>query len=246
MKGMLPKIRAAFWILVCVTAQASSFATGEAAQGTTPPSRDPLAGTSWRLVRFEGGDGSVLAPDDRSKYTIELDAKGGVAARIDCNRGHGTWTSSGANQLRFGPMALTRAACPPGSLHDQIVKQWGNIRSYVIKDGHLFLSLMADGGIYEFEPAGEAQGAFRSPVPSRGPDTWTCASGGASSDTLRVTFYETEPAMVLLERGGATRPAFQVRAASGARYEGEGVLFWEARGQATLNWMGVESTCRPG
>jgi hypothetical protein len=26
------------------------------------------------------------------------------------------------------------------------------IRSYVTKDGHLFLSLMADGGIYEFEP----------------------------------------------------------------------------------------------
>jgi hypothetical protein len=32
------------------------------------------------------------------------------------------------------------------------VTQWGNIRSYVVKDGHLFLSLMADGGIYEFEP----------------------------------------------------------------------------------------------
>jgi hypothetical protein len=27
------------------------------------------------------------------------------------------------------------------------------VRSYVIKDGHLFLSLMADGGAYEFEPA---------------------------------------------------------------------------------------------
>jgi para-nitrobenzyl esterase len=49
-------------------------------------------------------------------------------------------------------MALTRAMCPPGSLHDQIVKQWGNIRSFVIRDGRLFLSLMADGGIYEFEP----------------------------------------------------------------------------------------------
>ena len=42
--------------------------------------------------------------------------------------------------------------CPPGSLHDQIVKQWGNVRSFVIKEGHLFLSLTADGGIYEFEP----------------------------------------------------------------------------------------------
>jgi para-nitrobenzyl esterase len=52
----------------------------------------------------------------------------------------------------FGSLALTRATCPVGSLHDQIVKQWTYIRSYVTKDGHLFLSLMADGGIYEFEP----------------------------------------------------------------------------------------------
>ena len=32
-----------------------------------------------------------------------------------------------------------------------MVKQWPFVRSYVIKNGHLFLSLMADGGIYEFE-----------------------------------------------------------------------------------------------
>jgi len=43
--------------------------------------------------------------------------------------------------------------CLPGSLHDHIVRQWGNVRSFVIRDRHLFLSLMADGGIYEFEPA---------------------------------------------------------------------------------------------
>jgi para-nitrobenzyl esterase len=75
-----------------------------------------------------------------------------VAARIDCNRGRGTWKSSGSSEISFGPLAVTRAMCPPGSLHDQIVKQWDNIRSYVIRDTHLFLALMADGGIYEFEP----------------------------------------------------------------------------------------------
>jgi para-nitrobenzyl esterase len=41
--------------------------------------------------------------------------------------------------------------CPPGSLHDQIVKQLPFIRSYLIREGHLFLSLMADGGTYEYE-----------------------------------------------------------------------------------------------
>ena len=111
-----------------------------------------LEGTSWQLIRFEGGDGQILTPDDRSKYTIEFRAGGQLSARIDCNRGRGTWTSDGPNQLRFGPLALTRAKCPARSLHDQIVKQWDNIRSYVIRDTHLFLALMADGGIYEFEP----------------------------------------------------------------------------------------------
>ena len=112
-----------------------------------------LGGTSWQLVKFQGGDGAVLAPDDRSKYTLAFAADGVVNARIDCNRGRGGWKSAGPSQIEFGPMAITRAMCPPGSLHDQIVKQLPHVRSYVMKDGRLFLSLMADGGIYEFEPA---------------------------------------------------------------------------------------------
>jgi uncharacterized lipoprotein YbaY len=42
--------------------------------------------------------------------------------------------------------------CPDMKLHDRIAKDWTAVRSYLIKDGNLFLSLMADGGIYEFEP----------------------------------------------------------------------------------------------
>ena len=112
-----------------------------------------LGGTSWQLVKFQGGDGAVLTPDDRSKYTLAFAADGVVRARIDCNRGNGGWKSSAPEQLELGPMAITRAQCPPGSLHDQIVKQLPYVRSYVMKDARLFLSLMADGGIYEFEPA---------------------------------------------------------------------------------------------
>lgn len=119
-----------------------------------PPQEAPggLGGTSWQLVRFQGGDDKVLVPDDKAKYTIAFGADGVVNARIDCNRGRGAWNSPGKNQLQFGPLALTRAMCPPGSLHDHIVKQWAFIRSYVIRDGRLFVSLMADGGIYEWEP----------------------------------------------------------------------------------------------
>lgn len=123
------------------------------------PSSDPgaaaseLAGTSWQLVRFQGNDDTALTPDDGSKYTIAFGADGRVAVRIDCNRGTGTWTSAGPSLVRFGPLALTRAMCPPGSLHDRIVRDWEYFRTYVLQDGHLFLDLMADGGTYEFEPA---------------------------------------------------------------------------------------------
>lgn len=130
-------------------AQASEPATGSQAP---PAAAASLAGTSWQLVRFEGGDGTVLLPDDSSKYTLEFGADGNVAVRLDCNRGRGTWKEPQPGALELGPLALTRAACPPGSLHDQIARHWTYVRSYVTRNGHLHLSLMADGGIYEFEP----------------------------------------------------------------------------------------------
>jgi heat shock protein HslJ/membrane-bound inhibitor of C-type lysozyme len=221
-------------------AAAALLALGGSALGQTAGPA-PLAGTSWQLVRFQEGDDTIVTPDDGSRYTLTFARDGTVTTRIFCNRGRGTWTSSGPNRLEFGPLVLTRAFCGPPSMHDRIVKHWSAIRSYVLRDGRLFLSLFADGGIYEFQPAAAAPGPFKTPVTVRGTVTFSC--GG--TETLRATFYQTQPAMVLLERGGVTRVAFQVTAASGARYEGDGVLFWEARRQATLNWMGVESVCKP-
>jgi para-nitrobenzyl esterase len=118
-----------------------------------PGQQAGLGGTSWQLVKFQGGDDTLLRPDDKSKYTLAFGADGRLSARIDCNRGSGAWKSPEKGRLELGPMAITRAMCPPGSLHDRMLRQLPFVRSYIIKDGHLFLSLMADGGIYEFEPA---------------------------------------------------------------------------------------------
>src|SRR5262249_21691650 len=86
-----------------------------------------------------------------AEYTVAFASDGSVSVRIDCNRGHGTWTSAGPKQLEFGPLALTRAMCPPAPLNDRIVRDWQSIHSYILKSGHLVLSLKADGGTYEFE-----------------------------------------------------------------------------------------------
>lgn len=85
-----------------------------------------LEGTSWQLVKFQRSDKTTRTPDAREKHTIELGHGGRLTACIDCNRGRGTWTSSGPNQIQFGPLALRRAKCPAGSMHDHIVRQWAS------------------------------------------------------------------------------------------------------------------------
>jgi len=139
------------FILIC---------TGEAlVQGAAQNSTPGLTGHTWQLIAFHGSDGNTLTSDVRNKYTIALADDGSVVTRIDCNRGRGTWKSEAPNQLTFGPMALTRAMCPPAPLTDRLPMDWSNVRSYTIKDGHLFLSLMANSGTYEFEPEPPASDA---------------------------------------------------------------------------------------
>jgi heat shock protein HslJ len=120
---------------------------------------DGLGGTSWRLVEIVSMDDNVYAPGDRAMYTLNLQADGTAALQAGCNRGTGTWTSESAGQLRFGPIAATRAVCPPGSLSKRYLTQFQWVRSYVMKDGHLYLATLADGSIIEFEPAGIAPAA---------------------------------------------------------------------------------------
>ena len=122
-------------------------------------SDNSLAGTSWRLVDFQSMDDAIetVRPEDPSLYTMQLNNDGSVNMRLNCNRARGTWSaepsSAGTSgSFTFGPLAMTRALCPPPSLDEKIAAQSNFIRTYLLKDGKLHLSLMADGGIYTWEP----------------------------------------------------------------------------------------------
>lgn len=115
-------------------------------------SASELNGTAWRLIKISSMDDSVFQPEDNSNYTLSFNAEGQVAIQADCNRGAGGWTSESASQLGFSAIAATRAMCPPESLSDRYLSQFEWVRSYVLRDGHLFLATMADGAIIEFEP----------------------------------------------------------------------------------------------
>jgi para-nitrobenzyl esterase len=113
---------------------------------------DPLAGSRWQLDSIEYMDDTTFRPDDSAKYTLEFDAAGMVGMQADCNRLRGSYAYTAPSGLEFGALMSTRAACPPESLYNRVVKDMPFVRSFVIKDGRLHLALMADGGIYNYSP----------------------------------------------------------------------------------------------
>ena len=124
-----------------------------------PAADNPLAGTSWRLVEIQSMDDATgsVEPEDRSSFTMQLNEDGSVSMVLDCNRANGSWTAEPSadesnGRFEFGPLATTKALCPPPNLDEQIAAQARYIRGYLLRDGRLYLSLMADGGIWVWEP----------------------------------------------------------------------------------------------
>jgi len=141
------RIMLAFATLVIVFALLTSAVAQRSTGG------NELNGTSWQLVKFQGPDERTVTVDDKSKYTIKFGGDGRVVARVDCNRASSTWKVTAKGELKFGSWSRTTAKCGPGSLHDEIVTEGADVRSFTIKDGHLFLSGMQGGGYYELEPS---------------------------------------------------------------------------------------------
>lgn len=130
-------------------ASAAGSGTGALSQ---PDGLSFLPGRTWQLVEIVSMNDEVAAPKDRSLYTIVFKSDGTAHIQADCNRGTGSWASSSPGKLEFSEIAATMAMCSPDSLHDPFMALFPYVRSYVVKDGHLFLATMADGSISEFEP----------------------------------------------------------------------------------------------
>ena len=117
----------------------------------------PLAGTDWQLVHFQSMDDAIgtIRPADPSLFTMRLNADGTVNMRLDCNRANGTWSAEGggdSGSFSFGRLAVTRALCAPPNLDERIARDSEYVRTFLLRDGRLHLSLMADAGIYTWEP----------------------------------------------------------------------------------------------
>jgi heat shock protein HslJ len=133
---------------------------------TPGPSGRPaptLEGTQWQLEVLTSMSDEVppARPPSPAAYTLNFQPGGRLLLRLDCNRGQSTWQAGAASSdspgrrsgsLSFGPLATTRAACPPGSLEPRLLRELPAVRSFVLENGRLHLSLMADGGIQTWAP----------------------------------------------------------------------------------------------
>lgn len=130
-----------------------------------------LAGSAWELMAIQSMDDAqgTLRIADPAAFTLQLGADGRAALKLDCNRGTASWLATPAGdgnsgQFGFGPVAGTRGLCPPPHLDERIVRDLGYVRGYLLRDGNLYVSLMADGGIYEWRPSAAAALALGDPA----------------------------------------------------------------------------------
>jgi para-nitrobenzyl esterase len=100
---------------------------------------------AWEWVSFTTPVEEITI-DAPERYTVQFMKEERVAMKADCNRGNGPYTLGADRQIAFGPFALTRMMCPPGSLSDRFVKELGRATSYFLQDGDLFLELPVDSG----------------------------------------------------------------------------------------------------
>jgi heat shock protein HslJ len=112
---------------------------------------DAVVGKLWQWEE-------TVTPVERIKataperYTLQLQADGRVAVRFDCNRGGGSYKIE-TGRLSFGSMMNTLMACPPDSQDHRFAKDLGQITSFFVEDGKLYLEMPVDSGTMRFRPA---------------------------------------------------------------------------------------------
>ena len=179
--------------------------------GGTGPAADggPLSNTAWRLVEFQSMDDAIGTQRPRTPelYTMRLHADGSVTMRLDCNRAKGSWRARPAADgvsggFEFGPLVATRALCPQPSMDRTIVAQSEYIRGYLLRDGRLYLNLMADAGIYAWEPDRDASADAHVPAAPEGggPRNWR-VSGVSSRLNLRERASTDAPVLAAYASG---------------------------------------------
>jgi para-nitrobenzyl esterase len=108
-----------------------------------------LTGTIWRWTETVMNNDTRIKPDAPDRYTLEFQPGGMVNVRADCTRGSGSYLLNGG-ALTFGPIAMTRAMCPPGSKDTEFLRELGAVSGQLFRGYDLVLTLKVDSGSMSF------------------------------------------------------------------------------------------------
>jgi heat shock protein HslJ len=199
-----------------------------------------LKGTRWELVQLRGLHDSIITPERFGTYSLEFGNDGQALVVGGCNRGGGTYSVAPPKGLTFGQLATTRAMCPQGSLSQRYLGDFARMRSYQLVAGRLYISLVDDGGIYEFVP--EAEVVAATPEPGV-PVPLVCTDSTGARSRFTAIFSDGKPGSVKLSQKSKHVVLPQVRSADGAKFEKAGTLLWNKGRDAVVIWEGVNFNC---
>jgi heat shock protein HslJ len=105
-----------------------------------------LLGRVWQWQEYLDTAGlNNITVEDPAKYTLEYLPDGTYQVVADCNLSTGRYVVEGGS-LILEPGPTTLAECGPESLYSQFLRRLGDVATFVLEDGRLFLNLKMDAG----------------------------------------------------------------------------------------------------
>ena len=164
-----------------------------------------LAGITLQWPGYTDATGTVVTVDNPKDYILTLLPDGTFNVVADCNVGGGAYTFGDDGKLQFGPLRLTKMACPDGSRGSDFVAFLENVSGAAVEsDGGVTLAT-GDGRSATFANLGEVgtSNVGTSNVgTSAGSADETATQPTLTSDPLNVVWQWTNFTPV----GGAVTP----------------------------------------
>jgi heat shock protein HslJ len=108
-----------------------------------------LIGTVWKWQQTLYPNETRIVPSNPENYTLKLLSDGKINIRADCNLGGGSYSLRG-NEISIEITHTTRAACPPGSLEQDYIRDLNGAATYFFKMDVLYVNLKYGAGTMKF------------------------------------------------------------------------------------------------